>query len=92
MASGSSQSSVDPDDLSSDHDEYLTPNNVAETTPGPGNRATCLLSAARLCLNSPPQAPKDWGQINPKLNDYHSDPMEFGSSLWIPDITDWWCQ
>jgi len=43
-------------------------------------------------LNSPPEAPKNWGQINPNLNDYHSDPMEISSKFWIPDITDWWCQ
>jgi len=33
-ASGSYQSSFDPYDLSSNDEEYLTPNNVAETTPG----------------------------------------------------------
>ena len=33
-ASGCSQSSFDPYDWSSDDKEYLTPNNVAETTPG----------------------------------------------------------
>ena len=33
-ASGSCQSSFDPYDLSSDDKEYLTPNNVAGTTPG----------------------------------------------------------
>jgi len=43
-------------------------------------------------LNSPPEAPKNWGQINPNLNDYHADPMEIGSTFWIPDITDWWRQ
>jgi len=32
-ASGSYQSSFDPYDLSSDDEEYLTPNNVAEMTP-----------------------------------------------------------
>ena len=31
--SGSYQSFFDPYDLSSDDEEYLTPNNVAETTP-----------------------------------------------------------
>jgi hypothetical protein len=34
MASGSIQSSLDPYDLSSDDKEYLTPNDVAESTPG----------------------------------------------------------
>ena len=91
-ASGSYQSSFDPYDLSSDDEEYLTPNNVAETTPGRSDRAARLLTAARLYLNSPPEAPKNWGQINPNLNDYHSDPMEISSTFWIPDITDWWRQ
>jgi hypothetical protein len=50
------------------------------------------LTAATLYLNSLPEAPKNWGQINPNLNDYHSDRMEISSSLWIPDITDWWRQ
>ena len=34
IASGSYQSSFDPYDLSSDDEEYLTPDHVAETTPG----------------------------------------------------------
>src|SRR5882757_7741280 len=91
-ASGSYQSSFDPYDLSSDDEEYLTPNNVAETTPGHSDHAARLLTAARLYLNSPPEAPKHWGQINPNLNNYHSDPMEISSTFWIPDITDWWRQ
>jgi len=65
---------------------------VPETTPGRSNRAARLLTTARLYLNSPPEAPKNWGQINPNLNDYHSDPMEISSTFWIPDITDWWRQ
>jgi len=76
--------------VSSDDKEYLTPNNVAKTTPGRSDRAAHLLTAARLYLNSPPEAPKNWGQINPTLNDYHSDPIEISSTFWIPDITDWW--
>jgi len=88
-ASGSYQSSSDPYDLSSDDEEYLTPNNVAETTPGWSGRAARLLTAARLYFNSPPEAPKNWGQINPNLNDYHSDPMKISSTFWIPDMTDW---
>jgi len=58
-ASGSYQSSFDPYDSSSDDEEYLTPNNVAETTPGHSDRAARLLTAARLYLNSPPEAPKN---------------------------------
>jgi len=88
---GSWQSSFDPYDLSSDDEECLTPNNVADTTPGPSDRAARLLIAARLYLNSPPEAPKNWGQINPNLNDYHSDPMEISCTFWLPDITNWWC-
>jgi len=91
-ASGSYQSSFDPYDLSSDDEEYLTPKNVAETTPGRSDRAARLLTAAGLSVNSPPEAPKNWGQINPNLDDYHSDPMEISSTFWIPDITDWWRQ
>jgi len=73
-------------------EEYLTPNNVAETTPGREDRAARLSTAPRLYLTSPPDAPKHWGQINPNLNDYHSDPMEISCTLCIPDITDWWRQ
>jgi len=38
-ASRSCQSSIDPYDLSSDDEEYLMPNNLAETTPGRSDRA-----------------------------------------------------
>jgi len=89
MASGSYQSFFDPYDSSSDDEEYFTPNNGAETTPGRSDCAARSLTAARLYLNSPPEAPKNWGQINPNLNDYHSDPMEVSSTFWIPDIINW---
>jgi len=91
-AAGFYQSSFDPYDLSSDDEEYLTPNNVTEMTPGRSDRAARLWTAARLYLNSPPEAPKNWGQIHPNLNDYHSDPMEINSTFWLPDITNWWRQ
>jgi len=91
-ASGSYQSSFDPYDLSSDDEDYLMPNNVAEMTPGRSDRAARLLTATRLYLKSPPEAPKNWARINANLNDYHSDPMEISSTFWIPDITDWWRQ
>jgi len=58
-ASGSYQSSFEPYDLSSDDEEYLTPNNVPETTPGGSDRAARSLTVARLYLNSPPEAPKN---------------------------------
>jgi len=91
-ASGTYQSSFDPYDLSSNDEEYLTPKNVAETTPGRSDCAARLLTAARLYSNSPPESPKNWAQINPTRNDYHSDPREISSTFWIPDITDWWLQ
>jgi hypothetical protein len=91
-ASQSCQSSFDRYDVSSDDEEYLTPNIVAEMAPGRSDHAACLLTSARLHLNSPPEAPRNWGHINPNLNDYHSDPMEFGSTFCIPVITDWWRQ
>jgi hypothetical protein len=47
------------------------------------------LTATRLNFNSFPEAPTNWGQINPNLNDYHSDPMEISSTFWMPDIPDW---
>jgi len=64
-ASGSYQSSFDPYEVSSHDEEYLTPKNVAETTPGRSDCAAILLIATRLYLNSRPEAPKNWGQINP---------------------------
>jgi len=88
-ASGFGQSSFHPYDLSSDDDEYLTSKCVAVTTPGWSDRATHLLTTARLYLNSPPESPKNWGQENPNVNDYHSHPKEISSTFWLPDITDW---
>jgi len=89
---GFCQSSFEQYDSSSNDEEYSTPNYVAENTPGQSDRAACLLTAARLYLKSPPEAPKNWGQINPNLNDYHSDPMEIRGTSWFPDITDCWGQ
>jgi len=59
-ASGSYQSSIDPYYSSRDDEEYLTPNNVAETTSGQSDGTARSLTAARLYLNSPPEAPKNW--------------------------------
>jgi len=68
------------------------PRNLAETTPGRSDRAARLLTAARLYLNSPPELPKNWGQVNPNLDDYHSSPVEISSTFWIPGIAEWWRQ
>jgi len=92
MASRSGQSSYNPYDLSSNDEEYLMPNNVAEMTPRQSDRAACLLTAATLHLNSPPELPQNWGQSNPNFNDCHSDPVEISNTFWLPDITDWWQQ
>jgi hypothetical protein len=45
-----------------------------------------------LYLISPTDATKNWGQVDPNLNDDHSNPIESGSTFRIPDITDWWRQ
>jgi hypothetical protein len=90
--SQSCQSSFDPYDLSSDDEEGITPNNMAKTRPRRSDCAPRLLTATWLYLNSLPKAPTNWGQINPNLNYYHSNPMEFSSTFWILDITDWWRQ
>jgi len=89
MVSGFCQSSSEPYDWSSDDEEYLTPDNVAETTPERWDCAASLLNAARFQLDSPPEAPKNWGQINPNLNDYHYDPMAIISTFLLPIIPDW---
>jgi hypothetical protein len=88
--SGPGHSYYDPYDWSSDDAEYLTPANMVESTPGRSHRTARLLTATTLYLNSPPEAPRRWGQINPNLNDYHTDAMEVSSAFWMPDITDWW--
>jgi hypothetical protein len=81
MASRSGQSCYDPYDLSSKYNEYLIPNNIAETTPRRSDRAARLLTAARLNLNSHPELPQNWGQIYLNLNDYDTDPMEISSTF-----------
>jgi len=86
------QSSFQPYDLCSNDEEYLTPKCVAEMTPGRSVRAAHLVTAAKFYLNSPSQSPKNRGQVNPNLHDYHSDPMEISSVFWLLDITDWWRQ
>ena len=91
-ASGSCQSSFDPEDFSSDDEEYGTPNNVAETTRRHCDRAARILTTARPYLESPPDIPKNWCQIYPNLNDHHSDQMEISSTLGLPDITDCGCK
>jgi len=42
MASGFGPSSFDQYDLPSDDEDYLTPESMAEMTPGRSDRATCL--------------------------------------------------
>jgi len=57
---GSCQSSFDPYGLSCDGEEYSTPYNVAEMTPGQIDRAACLLMATRLYSKSLREAPQNW--------------------------------
>jgi hypothetical protein len=89
MVSECRQSSFDPYDLSSDDEEELPLNNGVQMTPRRSDCAARLSTAAWLYLNSPPELPKNWGQINPNLNNHHSDPEEISSTFWIPNITDW---
>jgi len=89
-APGSCHSSFDPCELYCDDEEYSTPNDVAEMTPGRSDCAPHLLTAGWLYLNSLPEEPKNWGQLNPNINDYHSDPIEISSTFSLPDITDCW--
>jgi len=63
-ASGSYQSHIDSYDLPSENEEYLTPNNEAQTTPGRSDHADSILTTASLYLNSPPEAPKNWGNLS----------------------------
>jgi len=67
--SGSGQSSFDPYNLCSEYEEYIMPNNVAETTPGQSDQGAHLLTVHRLHMNSPPESANDWGQVNPNFND-----------------------
>jgi len=92
MASRSSQSSFDTYDLFSDEEEYLLPENGAQMTPGQGDHSAFLLTSTRLYLDSLPESPKNWRQVNLNLDDYHSDPMEIRIIVWMPDITGWWRQ
>jgi len=64
------------------------PTKVAELTPVQSDHEACLLTAPRLYLNLLLEALNAWGQINPNLNDYNSDPIKISSTSWIPDITD----
>jgi len=88
MASRAGQSSFDAHHLPSDDGAYLMPNIVAETTPGTSDHPAPLMTTAMLYLKSPPESTRTWGQVNPNLNDYHSDPIEISRTFCIPDITD----
>jgi hypothetical protein len=86
---GYGQSFSDTHDLSSDAVEDVSHRNVAGTTPRRSGRAACILSIGRIYLNSLPESPKYWAQINTNPSGYHSNPMGIRSIFWIPDSTDW---
>jgi len=90
MACGFVPSSFDLYHLSSDDEEYLISKSVPEMTTRQSNHAAHLFTAAWLYSNSPSEALKNRGQVNPKLKECHSDPMEISSLIWFPDIIDWW--
>lgn len=58
-ALGFRQSSFDPHNSSSEDEEYMTPNNVGETTPGQSDCAVHFLVAARTYFNSHPETTKN---------------------------------
>jgi len=68
------------------------PKSMAEMTPWPSDCAAHSTTATRLYFNSPPEAPKNWGQVNTNLNDYHSEPKEIICSFLLPEIINWWHQ
>ena len=68
-ASGFGQLSFDWYDLSSDDEEHLTPDYVAEMTPRRSDGAARLLTAPRLDSYPPPEEPKNWAQDHPNLPD-----------------------
>lgn len=79
--------------LSSDDDEdYESQPPPIQATPGKSDRAARLLTAARLYVNSPLEHPANWGQINPYLNDYLTDPLALSGAFWRADAADWWRQ
>jgi hypothetical protein len=79
-----------PNVLSTDDAEYMTPANLIESTPGRSHCAAQPLTTTTLYLKSLPEAPRRWGQINPNLNDYHTDAIDVSSAFWMSDVTDWW--
>jgi len=89
-SSGFDKLSFVPYDLSSDDQQNLTLNGLAETTLGKSDHAAGYLTASNLNSYSPPESPKNWGQVNSNVICQHSDRMVIASSLWLPDITDWW--
>jgi len=89
MACRCGQSSFDSYTLSSDGEEYLMPNYIAEATPRRSDSTIRLSTAARLYLNLPPESPKNWGQVNPNYHEYHSNLIEISSTFGIPHISHW---
>jgi len=92
LTSRSGQCAYNPNDMSSNDEKYLMPKNVAEMPPARSHSAARLMTPTKLCFNSPPDLHQSWGQVHQHLNDHHSDPREFSSTFWIPDITIWWLQ
>jgi len=43
-------------------------------------------------MNSPSESPKNWGQVHPNVDGYHSDLKVISSTLWLPYDTDRWHQ
>jgi len=80
LACRSGEPSYDVYDLCSGNEEYIMPNNVAETMPGRSNSIVHWSIAAVLWMNLTPQSPKHGGQRNSTRNDYLSGWIEFSSA------------
>lgn len=83
------QSSFDHCDMSSDDEEYLTCKPVAKITPRQTDHTVHLPPAGRLYFISPHEQQQNWGQVDPDVNNYHSDPMAISNTCWLLDVTDW---
>jgi hypothetical protein len=75
--------------MSSNDDGYMNPNNVAETANGQHNSAVRLLTVCCLYFDSPPEAPKNWWQMNRNFKNNHSGTIESSHKFRILDDTNW---
>jgi hypothetical protein len=78
--------------LSSSDKVYLRAKSIAETTSRQSNYVSCSLTPAGLNISAPPELLHNLGQINPNINNYHTNCVGIISIYCVPDITARWCQ